>query len=345
MKPNIIASYIEITNKCNLNCITCYNRSGMNTSQQEITFEQLKIIIKQLNAYGCKRFSISGGEPCLHSEFLKILDYIKCTPQYKFDIVTNGTIFNNNLIDLFISSSNLSIQISLDGSCEKINSVIRGKGNFAKSEKLFRALNVTGRKPHVKMVISKLNINDVENFFDYICNNGGIPEFSFINRSGNADNEWENKVITANEKLNILKLINELNIKYSISAILPLCTNECPLDKQDSPLNIAIKTDGTIIPCQLLYSNKFKLSNIFDFNETEFLDNYSHISKMVQIRKETNYGCCKCILKDVCQKGCMAMAEYFSGYPLGTDGECKYRKLQFIGFQLDKIIKERVVLK
>ena len=32
----ISKAYIEITNRCNLNCTTCYNRSGLNTVTREI---------------------------------------------------------------------------------------------------------------------------------------------------------------------------------------------------------------------------------------------------------------------------------------------------------------------
>ena len=48
-------AYIEITNICNLNCQTCYNRSGLNKERREISVEQLENAILLLSKYGAKR--------------------------------------------------------------------------------------------------------------------------------------------------------------------------------------------------------------------------------------------------------------------------------------------------
>ena len=54
--------YIEITNQCNLNCRTCYNRSGLNRQPREISPRQLEEnILPLFTWYGCRRFLFSGG--------------------------------------------------------------------------------------------------------------------------------------------------------------------------------------------------------------------------------------------------------------------------------------------
>ena len=63
----ISKAYIEITNRCNLNCTTCYNRSGLNTVTREIGVTELERMITTFTAYGAKRILISGGEPTLLS--------------------------------------------------------------------------------------------------------------------------------------------------------------------------------------------------------------------------------------------------------------------------------------
>ena len=42
------AAYLEITNRCNLNCATCYNRSGLNREIRELKFEDLLACIRRL---------------------------------------------------------------------------------------------------------------------------------------------------------------------------------------------------------------------------------------------------------------------------------------------------------
>ena len=96
---NIKTVYVEITNRCNLNCATCYNRSGLNRKTSELSFKQIEHIIQSFLPYGLKRFLLSGGEPTLHSEFEKILDLIDTYPQITFGIVTNGTNHNQKLLE------------------------------------------------------------------------------------------------------------------------------------------------------------------------------------------------------------------------------------------------------
>ena len=108
--------YLEITNQCNLNCRTCYNRSGLNRERKEITAEQLKEIIEQFIPYGLNRVIFSGGEPSLHSDFHSVLDLVDQYPQLSFGIVTNGTNLDEKLIEMLNTRKNFTLQISLDGS-------------------------------------------------------------------------------------------------------------------------------------------------------------------------------------------------------------------------------------
>ena len=128
---NVKTVYIEITNRCNLNCRTCYNRSGLNRETKELTVEQIEAIITTLARYGAKRFLLSGGEPSLHSDFHRVLTLIDKYPDYSFGIVTNGTNHDPLLIDYLCTRENVSLQISLDGATDEQNSLTRGAGNFA----------------------------------------------------------------------------------------------------------------------------------------------------------------------------------------------------------------------
>ena len=97
---NVKTVYMEITNRCNLNCRTCYNRSGLNKETHEMSIDQIKGIIKLFSAYGAKRFLFSGGEPSLHSEFGEIIKLIDSNPEYSFGFVTNGSSRDEKFIDL-----------------------------------------------------------------------------------------------------------------------------------------------------------------------------------------------------------------------------------------------------
>ena len=323
-------AYIEITNICNLNCRSCYNRSGTPHKKQELSFTQMQTLTDKLvNEYGCERLSLSGGEPTLNSDFSDILDFL-VKQDLDTGIVTNGTTGNESLINAFNENDNISVQISLDGSCEEINTRTRGAGNFAK------VLSFIGKikngKPHLKTVVSQSNIDDVQPFYKLAVSLGCVPVFDFINSMGNAGEVWQSLKLTAKQKLSVLRRVNELNKIYGLNANLPYCTNGCPLVDHDSEHSVLIKADGSVHPCQMLYSDKYVLGNIFTDSAETIEASFHRIADIAKQRVDADYGCEKCLAKGCCRKGCMAAADTIEGSPLANDGECDYRKLQIVGF-------------
>ncbi|MBQ7335759.1 MAG: radical SAM protein [Clostridia bacterium] len=333
---NIKTVYIEITNRCNLNCRTCYNRSGLNRTTHEIPLDGLEAILQTTAQYGANRFLFSGGEPSLHSQFHQILEMTDRYPQASFGFVTNGTNGDAVWIDYLNSHDNLTLQISLDGSDEEQNSLTRGIGNFEKTLRFAQQIKNPNLKRLLKMVISQSNLSDVESFYRLAISLGFTPEFAFIYKSGNATDAWENKMLSPQQKLKVLKLVDKLNHAYKTEALLPRCTVACPFVFGTDNLSICIKTDGSIQPCQSLYAPEFTIGNIFDFKEEAFLKNLDRITALAKQRAATDFGCQKCLLKDVCKRGCMAEAYHTSANPLGNDESCMYRKLQFLDFEIKK---------
>ena len=159
-KVRISKAYIEITNRCNLNCTTCYNRSGLNTVTREIGVTELERMITTFTAYGAKRILISGGEPTLHSEFEKIAALPSRYPQLSFGVTTNGTTAaaRSVLAPAIKSQKNMTLQISLDGSSEETNALTRGRGNFEKAVEFARSVSDAPAEKRLKMVVSRGNL-------------------------------------------------------------------------------------------------------------------------------------------------------------------------------------------
>lgn len=335
---NVKTIYVEITNQCNLNCQTCYNRSGLNKERKEISPSQLEQIIQLFIPLGLKRFLLSGGEPTLHTEFDNILDLIDQYPELSFGIVTNATNHVPKLVKYLNTRPNLTLQVSLDGSNEEYNKKTRGSHHFTKSIEFVKMIQTPVTSPLLKMVISQNNYNDIEDFYKLALSVHFTPEFAFIFKSGNGSSCWHAKEISAQQKLKALKLIDTLNQKYHAQAQLPLCTDRCPFLKGPKDLSLCIKTDGTLQPCQLLYSKDFSLGNVFAFNQKNFESKLNYIVSMIQKRYHMDYGCKKCILNNNCGKGCAGLAAMLNNDMLTDDGDCKFRKLQFVSYQLKDVL-------
>ena len=335
--------YFEINNRCNLNCATCYNRSGINKTYSEISAVQLQNSIEIFLKHGLERVLISGGEPVLHSDFDGILELVEKYPEISFGISTNGTVYNQKLIDMLNQTDNFTLQISLDGSTEEYNAKTRGKNNYAKTIKFAKQIHKQNPGALLKMVISRNNIADVENFYRLAISLGFTPEYAFITRRGNAGDKWDDLCVSPKQKFNVLKQIDGLNKEYGIEAFLPLCTTGCPYahDENKKKLSLCITPDGTIHPCSLLYDSKYSLGNIFEFDENYFVERIAYISGLAVKRESADYDCQKCVLQNNCKRGCIAEAFILNGDIFANDGECDFRKMQVIGFDLRNLQKNK----
>ncbi|MDO9580500.1 MAG: radical SAM protein [Bacteroidales bacterium] len=221
-----------ITNKCNLRCKSCFNKSNIGNSK-EMSFEYVKTIVD--NNPQVTKYDIMGGEPMLHTELDKILTYLD-EHDKKIGLYTNGMMLSR----LKTTYKNLKLNfachsiISNNTSLKPINII---------TEQIKRLENIYPIK--LCYLISKNNRADLALFSKYIEDN-----FSNI------------------KKLTIGVLRNESDYwNNSFDDILPL--EEYPvliqnfLDMYSGRLNIDIFTEGVVFTPKLPQSqpnqiNRFK---------------------------------------------------------------------------------------
>lgn len=66
--------WLELTNRCNLQCVHCYTESGPQTGDLDLlTTEDYLSVMSQAYALGCRRMQFIGGEPQLNRDFHRLL--------------------------------------------------------------------------------------------------------------------------------------------------------------------------------------------------------------------------------------------------------------------------------
>ncbi|WP_460220359.1 radical SAM protein [Psychroserpens sp. MEBiC05023] len=82
---------VEVTDRCNLTCPTCYAGSSP-TYGRHRTLEEIKAMLDVIvkNEKEPDVVQISGGEPTIHPQFWEILDYAKSLPIRHLMLNTNG---------------------------------------------------------------------------------------------------------------------------------------------------------------------------------------------------------------------------------------------------------------
>src|SRR4029077_16467750 len=82
---------LQVTRKCNLECIYCSEDLQMT----EPTQEMLKKMID--NIHGVERVIVAGGEPTLRRDLPEILDYLKKSKFPVVAIASNAVLINKEL--------------------------------------------------------------------------------------------------------------------------------------------------------------------------------------------------------------------------------------------------------
>lgn len=104
-------AWIEITSKCNLKCIHCYNGTSSNNSI--MNFDDFTIVVDALRRYGIKRVQIIGGEPFILGNKLKdYLCYLSKDNYFSIEIFTNATLITKEWAS-FLHENNIRVAISM----------------------------------------------------------------------------------------------------------------------------------------------------------------------------------------------------------------------------------------
>lgn len=151
----------ELSNVCNLECVMC---NGENSSlirknrekgepypmiYDEAFVEQLKEFIPYLDE---ARFV--GGEPFLSELYFKIWDeIIRINPKTKINILTNGTILNDRILNLY-KNHNIHISFSIDSIVKETYQKIRINADYEKVMNHITLINALSKYHHREISIN-----------------------------------------------------------------------------------------------------------------------------------------------------------------------------------------------
>lgn len=139
-KNKIDFAWIEVTKKCNLQCIHCYENSHP-ANDGEMSYDDFLIVISKLIKYGIKHIQFIGGEPLLLGDKLKrMIEH--CYDKFEFiEVFTNGTLVNEEWVK-FLKTKNIHIALSVYSyKKEQHDKVTQVKGAFEKTNKTIKLLD------------------------------------------------------------------------------------------------------------------------------------------------------------------------------------------------------------
>jgi MoaA/NifB/PqqE/SkfB family radical SAM enzyme len=170
--PFLIAS---ISSQCNLFCSGCYARAN-NTISESACHQQLgdmewARIFREAEEMGIAFILLAGGEPLMRKG---VLSAAAGFHDIVFPVFTNGTMFDEDYINLFHKNRNLVPVLSLEGGGEQTD-LRRGEGVYAKLTDAMSKLKEKGILFGASVTVTKQNLAGVtgeafvESLYDMGC--------------------------------------------------------------------------------------------------------------------------------------------------------------------------------
>ncbi|MGA2408526.1 MAG: radical SAM protein [Bacteroidales bacterium] len=319
----------HITNECNLRCRHCYHESYI---KENIDITRLTEIADQLcNALDKWKkkgsFSITGGEPLMNSEILfQLLDHLETRNIDRIDLLTNGTLLTDNIIDKLKQYKKLRrLQLSLEGLAET-NDKIRGINSYKGTIETIDNLKRHGLVVSIMMTVGRHNQDEViplaedlgKHNVDIFIIDRFIPEGQSSELTG-----W---VLSPEEIKEVYTKAYEYFKRTLKPRFLLYRTLFCLLNPEDSHIGaicsvgnnaLTIMPNGDVLPCRRL---PIKLGNLF---ETTLYDIWYTSDLLWEIRNPNNLKgkCHGCEYIPIC-RGCRAVAYAIKGDYLAEDPQC-----------------------
>ena len=158
---------LEITHRCNLNCIHCYLpylQKTRNEGLNELTTNEIYLLIDQISLTGIPEIHFTGGEPLMRKDIIELMRYSH-KKGLKTVLETNGTLIDEEMARRIKDSGVFCVKVSLDGLYQTFEK-IRGKNMYEKVINGIVKLKNIGQSVEVDVAISQLNKNQINEIID-----------------------------------------------------------------------------------------------------------------------------------------------------------------------------------
>ena len=310
----------ELTLKCNAKCIHCGSSAGCDRNNN-LTFEQAKSVVKQLDELGCGVLTLIGGEYFLYPQWKELLAELSKT-KIRVGIVTNALALNDEKLDYLKQMNVRVVGISIDGSKAKTHDYIRRvPGCFQNAWKIAQLARTKKMPVTIITTINKLNIAELKEFRDLLlkkdCNAWQLQHANLFGRMQKelALDEFGyycTGIFAAQTIKKYPKGKLQLFCMHDFGYYSKTIPNHVPNRYWSGCFagrkNLGIRSDGSILGCLSLYDDKYIEGNVKEKNISEIRKDQCFCSWNHRLEKFKNLkGYCEnCPFGLICLGGCEA---------------------------------------
>lgn len=239
---------VEITERCNLTCPTCYAESSP-ASGRHRTLEEVEKMFDAVvrNESTPDIIQLSGGEPTIHPQFFEILDMAKTKPVRHLMVNTNGLRIAND--EEFVKRlagymPDFEIYLQFDSFRPEVLKKLRGKDLTEVRKKAIANLNKYNLSTTLVVTLEKkLNLDEIGAILDYAVQQPCVRGVTFqptqiAGRLENFNPETDRTTLTE-----VRREILKQSPLFSEKDLLPV-----PCNPDALVMAYALKIDGQVFP-------------------------------------------------------------------------------------------------
>jgi MoaA/NifB/PqqE/SkfB family radical SAM enzyme len=248
--PSVI--FIGLTNRCNLKCEGCYI---YREKPCDLPRDRADRLIREAQAEGTELFILMGGEPLLWQD---LPGFLQAHPDAFFQIMTNGTLIDEELADALARTGNCSVYFSVEG-MERATDRRRGSGTFQKVCRSMQLIHERGIPLGASIMVTPENFNIVTSpsFVKFLIGQGVILMFFLPFKPIGSCPDF-GSLLSREKRQALYQRILKIRNAYPIIAL----DHENDMTPQGgcvatSGIGIYINQEGRLEPCSVLhYSDK-----------------------------------------------------------------------------------------
>ena len=314
----------ELTYACNLACSHCLSSSGRR-DPRELTTDEAKAVIDELQRMQVFYVNIGGGEPTVRSDFWELLDYAT-SHDVGVKFSTNGIRIDAEAARRIAGNSYVDVQISIDGATAEVNDAVRGQGSFETAVRALEHLAAVGVSPKLSVVCTRHNIPQLDEFKAIADRFGAQLRLTRLRPSGRGADVWDDLHPTQDQQRELYDWL----VRHGEGVLTGDSFFHLAAYGEALPgLNLCgagrvvclIDPVGDVYACPFAIHDQFLAGNVR--TEGGFARVWRESDLFLELREPQSGGTCRsCDQYDACRGGCMA-AKFFTGLPLdGPDPEC-----------------------
>ena len=162
---------LELTYRCNLDCVQCYCNLPANDQKarsRELSLAEIRDIFDRMAEEGCLWLLLTGGEPLLRPDFLEVYEHAKKAGML-VTLFTNGTLVSAEVADYLAEWPPRKVEITLHGvTRETFEIVTRVPGSYNRCMRGIELFLERDLPLSLKTTVTKLNLHELWDTKEYV---------------------------------------------------------------------------------------------------------------------------------------------------------------------------------